>query len=65
MAQGQITVTDGKGGILVSGNIWVLLILGMLHRGYGLDVDQVRVFLDGKEVVKPASLESNKGNGGG
>ena len=57
MSSGGITVTDGKGNIILSGNIWTLLLLRVLSKNLQLDPEKMRVFLDGKEVVKPESME--------
>ena len=59
MPTGAITVTDGKGNIILAGNIWVLLLSRVVGGKWGLDPEKIRVFLDGKEVVKPESM----GNG--
>ena len=64
MAGGGVTVTDGKGHIIISGNIWALLLFGVFTKSLHLDPDQMRVFIDGKEVVKPEAFENDKGNGG-
>ena len=53
MPQGQVTVTDGKGTIILKANLWDLLRLPMLAVGHALYPEKMRVFLDGKEVVKP------------
>ena len=59
MSTGVITVTDGKGTIILSGNIWTLLLLGVFTKSLVLDPNKMRVFLDGKEVVKPESMEDD------
>ena len=59
MSEGMITVTDGKGTIILKGNIWSLLLLGVFTKSLVLDPEKMRVFLDGKEVVKPESMEDD------
>ncbi len=56
MSKGIITVTDGKGSMVLSSNVWDLLRLPMFAVGYALYPEKMRVFLDGKEVVKPESM---------
>jgi len=57
MSGGELTVTDGKGNFILKANIWELLRLPMLAVGHALYPEKMRVFLDGKEVVKPESME--------
>jgi len=59
MSGGGITVTDGKGNIILSGNIWVLLRLGVFSCRNPTVLKGTRVFIDGKEVVKPESMETD------
>ena len=59
MSKGIITVTDGKGSMILSSDIWSLLRLPMLAVGFALYPEKMRVFLDGKEVVKPESMEDD------
>lgn len=53
MSEGKVTVTNGKGSIILSSNIWELLRPPMLAVDHALYPTRMRVFLDGKEVVKP------------
>ena len=59
MSGGGITVTDGKGTIILKGNIWTLLLLGVFTKSLVLDPEKMRVFIDGKEVVKPEVMEDD------
>lgn len=57
MSSSVITVTDGKGNIILKGDIWTLLLLGVFTKSLQLDPEKMRVFLDGKEVVKPEAMD--------
>jgi len=64
MSGGGITVTDGKGTVIISGNIWTLLVSRIVGGKWGLDPNKIRVFFDGKEVVKPDFLNDETSKGG-
>jgi len=59
MSEGVITVTDGEGNIILRGHIRTLLLLGVFGQRLDLDPEKMRVFIDGKEVVKPESTEDD------
>ena len=64
MYEGGITVTDGKGHVILAGNIWALLLVGVFTKSLHLDPEKMRVFIDGKEVEKPEAFENDNRSGG-
>lgn len=57
--EGKVTMTDGRGGIILQANIWTLLLMNILSGGWSLKPAVVRIFIDGDEVPKPAVLEED------
>lgn len=55
--KGLITVTDEKGGTILSADIWYVLLTGMYCGRLILDPTKVRIFIDGIEIVKPSAFE--------
>lgn len=55
----NVIVTNGKGTIILQANLWDLLRLPMQAVGHALYPEKMRVFFDGKEVVKPEPTEDD------
>ena len=60
--EGIVTVTDKRGGILYSGSIWVVLLMGTFSGRWGVDPNKIRVYIDGNEIDEPEAFkETDKG----
>lgn len=57
--EGKITFTDEGGGIIFSGNIWIMLLICIFSNNWGLEPRKTRIFIDGDEVSKPAVFDDD------
>lgn len=52
-------MTDGRGGIILQANIWTLLLMNVVSRGWSLRTKLARIFIDGDEIPKREVFEDD------
>lgn len=64
MCGGVITVRGKKGNIILCGNVWNLVLQKVFLSQWTLDVDDLKIFIDDREIPRPASFADAGQEGG-
>jgi len=67
MCGGVILVRTKEGRTILSGNVWNLVLHKIFLSQWTIGPDEIRIFIDEKEIPKPASfaVAGEKGGEGG
>ena len=57
MIEGQITITDEKGGTILSANIWAIILTNICYGRMTVNLKKVRVYIDGDEIPIPETFK--------